>query len=138
MLTDAELEDWFQDELLPRAGVTTVDARTIIARNRAVDKISGLAGNAAFMLHDRNASRDEIRAYLQKYGLYSEKEAEQTIDFISNPLYRSYIFTYHIGYDLLKELFSKVDREAYFKRLLEEPVTPSQIRQWIENTDSPS
>jgi hypothetical protein len=135
VLTDAELENWFREELLPRAGVTTVDASTIIARHRALDKISGLSGNAAFMLHDRKAGRDEIQAYLQKYGLFSEKEAGQTIDFISDPLYRSYIFTYHVGYDLLKELFSKADREAYFKRLLEEPVTPSQIRQWIEDVD---
>lgn len=133
LLTGEELEDWFRDELLPRAGTTAVDARTITARRKARDKIYGLDGNAAFMLHDQKAGRDEIRAYLQKYGLYSEKEADQTINFISNPLYRSYIFTYHVGYDLLKELFSKKDRHTYFTRLLEEPVTPSQIRQWIGN-----
>jgi hypothetical protein len=133
VLTDTELEDWFRNELLPRAGVTTVDAGTIIARIRASNKVAGIAGNAAFMLHDQNASREEIRAYLQDYGLYSEKEAEQTIDFLSNPLYRSYIFTFHVGYDLLKELLSKVDREVYFQRLLEEPVTPGQIRRWIES-----
>jgi hypothetical protein len=135
VLTDAELEDWFREELLPRAGVTSVDAGTIIARHRALDKMSGLAGNAAFMLHDQKAGRDEIRAYLQKYGLSSEKEAEQTVNFISDPLYRSYIFTYHVGYDLLKELFSKANREVFFKRLLEEPVTPGQIRQWIKDAD---
>jgi hypothetical protein len=135
VLTDAGLEDWFREELLPRAGVTSVDAGTIIARHRALDKMSGLAGNAAFMLHDQKAGRDEIRAYLQKYGLSSEKETEQTVNFISDPLYRSYIFTYHVGYDLLKKLFSKADREVFFKRLLEEPVTPSQIRQWIKDAD---
>ena len=85
------------------------------------------------MLHDQGKSESEISLYLQKYGLGTEKEAGQLIKFISHPLYRSYIFTYHIGYDLLEELFSRVDRDAYFKRLLEEPVTPHQIREWINS-----
>jgi hypothetical protein len=135
VLMDSELEAWFRDELLPRSGVTAVDAGMLLARSRALDKISGIDGNAVFMLYEQKADRDAICGYLQKYGLYSEEEAEQTFNFISNPLYRSYIFTYHSGHDLLKELFSKVDREVYFKRLLEEPVTPGQIRQWIEDAD---
>jgi hypothetical protein len=138
VLTDDELEDWYQEELLPCAGLREIDPRRIIARNSVLDKLSGLDGNAAFMLHDQNAPPDEISAYLQRYGLYTEKEAQQTISFISNPLYRSYIFTYFVGYDLLKQLFAKADRGVYFKRLLEEPVTPSQIRQWIDNPTGPN
>jgi hypothetical protein len=138
MFTDDELVDWYREELLPRAGMTHVDAQKILDVSRAMDKGAGLWGNAAFMLHDHNKSTDEIKAYLQKYGLHTEKEAGQAIRFISNPLYRSYIFTYHVGYDLLAELFSHVDRDAYFARLLEEPVTPSQVRQWIDSESRPS
>ena len=132
-LTYAELEDWLREELLPCAGLKDMDAKRIVAKLLAMDKLSYLSGNAAFMLHDQNVNVDEISAYIQKYGLYSEKEARRTINFISNPLYRSYIFTYFVGYDLLHQLFAKVDREIYFKRLLEEPVTPSQIRSWIDD-----
>ncbi len=132
ILTDAELEDWYREELLPCAGLKDIDPKSIFARSAAMEKLRGLAGNAAFLLHDQNASPDEVSAYLQKYGLNTEKQAGQTIAFISNPLYRSYIFTYFVGYDLLKQLFAKVDRDVYFKRLLEEPVTPSQIRKWIK------
>lgn len=131
VLSDAELEDWFRSELLPRAGLTDIDPAMILAVSNAGNKISGLSGNAAFMLHDQNKSESAISAYLQKFGLGTEKEAQQTIKFISNPLYRSYTFTYDIGYDILQELFSKGDRDLYFKRLLEEPVTPSQIQKWI-------
>ena len=95
--------------------------------------MSGVSGNAAFMLHDQGKSKEEIIQYLQKYELSSEKEARQTIRFISDPLDRSYIFTYDVGYDLLEELFQGVDRDNYFKRLIEEPVTPSQVREWIKN-----
>lgn len=133
VLTDSELEDWYREEILPRAGLTDIDPKMILEINRAGHKMAGLWGNAAFMLHDQNKNTNEIRSYLQEYGLHTEKEAEQAIRFISNPLYRSYIFTYHVGYDLLEELFSHRDRDEYFARLLEEPVTPSQVRQWINN-----
>jgi hypothetical protein len=133
VLTNSELEDWYREELLPRAELTHIDPKRILEISRAGDKMAGLWGNAAFMLHDQNKNTDDILSYLQEHGLHTSKEADQAIKFISNPLYRSYIFTYHVGYDLLKELFSRGDREKYFARLLEEPVTPSQVRQWINS-----
>jgi hypothetical protein len=133
VLTDDELEDWYRDEILPRAGMTHIDARMIMEVGRAGQKMSGLWGNAAFMLHDQKKSTSEIGSYVQKYGLSTEKESDQIIKFISSPLYRSYIFTYHVGHDLLEELFRYGDRDKYFTQLLEEAVTPSQIRQWIKN-----
>jgi hypothetical protein len=101
--------------------------------SNAARNMGGVAGNAAFMLHDQGKSEEEIIQYLQRYGLSSEKEARQTIRFISDPLDRSYTFTYEAGYNLLKELFQGVDRDHYFKRLIDEPVTPSQVRQWIQD-----
>lgn len=133
VFSDEELEDWFRSELLPRAGLPQMDASRIMAYIKGSDKFSGLTGNAAFMLHDQKKSEDEIIAYIRKYGLQSEKEAKQGVKFISNPLYRSYTFTYHIGYDILKDLFARKDRDTYFRRLLQEPVTPTQIREWINN-----
>lgn len=133
VLTEGELEDWYREELLPLAGMTHIDPQLITTIKRAGRKLQGLMGNAAFMLHDQGKSEEEIKLYLQKYGLSSEKEAKQSIKFISNPLYRSYIFTYHVGYDLLNELFSHVNRGTYFKRMLQEPVTPHQIREWIRS-----
>ena len=133
VFSEEELEDWFRSEVLPRAGLAHIDARKIMDYFKVTDKMAGLTGNAAFMLHDQKKSDEEIIAYSQKYGLLTEKEARQGMKFISNPLYRSYTFTYHVGYDMLKELFAKKGRDTYFKRLLEEPVTPSQIQEWINN-----
>jgi hypothetical protein len=133
VLTGNELEDWFRDEILPNVGISTIDISVITALRQARENMAGIAGNAAFMLHDQHKSADELSSYLQKYGLSTEKEAEKMISFISNPLYRSYIFTYHVGHDLLEELFAHGDRDQYFRRLLEEPVTPSQVREWIKN-----
>jgi hypothetical protein len=133
VLTDAELEDWYREEILPRADMTHVDAKQIMEITRAERKMRHLWGNAAFMLHDQKKSTDEIVSYLQKYEMSTEKEAKRAIQFISGPLDRSYIFTYTAGYDLLEELFLIADRDTYFARLLEEPVTPSQIRGWIKH-----
>ena len=88
-------------------------------------------GNISFMLYDQHKSEGDVSRYLQKYALLTEKEAQQNIRFVSDPLSRSYVFTYDIGHELLEELFIHLDRDKYFKHILEEPVTPSQIRQWI-------
>lgn len=133
VLTDSELETWYRDEILPRAGLTRIDAKRLMEIVYATRKLTGLAGNAAFLLHDQHQGEAEIMEYVRKFGLRTEKEVSQNFKFISNPLYRSYIFTYHIGYDLLKELLARGDRDAYFKRLLEEPVTPEQVRTWIRD-----
>lgn len=131
ILTEDELEDWYREEILPLAGMSHIDAKRIKDIGNAGTKMTGIVGNAAFLMYDQNKSKDEISLYLQKYNLSTEKRALKNIKFISNPLYRSYIFTYHVGRDLLEKLFTHVERDSYFKRLLEEPVTPSQIRAWI-------
>jgi hypothetical protein len=131
VLTDQELEDWYREEILPRAGISHLEAKIMIGIGRAERKTRSLWGNAAFMLHDQKKSTAEIISYLQKYEMSTEQEANRAIQFMSGPLDRSYIFTYTAGYDLLEELFSMADRDKYFARLLEEPVTPSQIREWI-------
>ena len=131
VLTEAEYEEWYREEILPQAGMTYIEAKRMIQISNASQKLDGLVGNAAFMLHDENKSEAEIIQYLQKYGLMTEKEAQKSIRFISSGIDRSYIFTYHMGYDLLTELFAHKDRGTYFKRLLEEPVTPNQVRDWI-------
>ena len=131
ILTDDELAEWLREELLPIAGLAPIDPNRILAVSKAGDKLRGIAGNAAFMLHDQQKGEQEISQYLQEYNLSTEKEARHLISFISNPLYRSYIFTYHVGYDLLEELFQHGDRHTYCKRIMEEPVTPGLVRQWI-------
>ena len=131
ILTDEELEEWFRQEILPLAGMTHIDAKRISSISHARDKMDGIGGNAAFMLHDQHKSEEEISQYLQRYNFATEQEARHIIRFISQPHDHSYIFTYHVGYDLLEALFQYGDRTHQVKRLMQEPVTPSIVRQWI-------
>jgi hypothetical protein len=130
-LADDELEDWYREEILPRAGMSNIDPRRLLEIEKTRMKRGGVMGNISFMLYDQHKSEGDVSRYLQKYALLTEKEAQQNIRFVSDPLSRSYVFTYDIGHELLEELFIHLDRDKYFKHILEEPVTPSQIRQWI-------
>lgn len=132
VLTDDELVAWHQDELFPRAGLGHLDARREQTIDEAAKALGGALGNAAFLRHDEGASDEEVVAYLRRYGLRTEVEARQSLRFLTNPLYRSYIFTYRHGGELLDALFAARpdDRDALFARLLSEPVTPTQIRAW--------
>jgi hypothetical protein len=134
LMTDEEQITWHAEELFPRAGFSHLDARrehTITANAAQFGKLAGVGGNAAFLLHDQGASEDKVVAYLQQYGLLSVKEARKWVDFLGNPLFRSYIFTYRYGGEMLDALFAtQDDRDHWFARLLTEPVTPSQIRSW--------
>lgn len=132
LFTDDTLNAWYRDELLPRANMSHIDSKRIVEIGNALKKAGGIMGNVSFMLYDQHKSEAEAERYLQRYALSTEKERKHLIRFVSNPLSRSYVFTYDIGYDLLEELFAHGDHDQYFKRLLEEPVTPGQIREWIQ------
>ena len=131
VLSDEELADWYAIEILPRAGMTHIDAKIMVEVGRAARELESVRGNAVFMMYDQNRTPQEIRQYAQDYGLNTDQEADQVLTFIS--VAGSYLFTYFAGRSLLEELFRKKDRDSYFTRLLTEPVTPSQVRQWIES-----
>jgi len=131
IFSDDELEDWYRDEILPMAGMSHINSRQIIEIDKSKRKTEYAVGNIAFMLFDQQKSEEDAEKYLEKYAISDEQERKHYVRFVSDPLARSYVFTYDIGHDLLEELFKQKDRTEYFKHLLEEPVTPSQIRQWI-------
>lgn len=132
LLADDEQIRWHAAEIFPRAGFTHLDAAREHALHHAIKKLDDVGDNAAFLLHDQRQPPAKVKAYLQHYGLLSEKEAEKTVDFLNDPRSRSYVFTYGYGGKLLDDLCAAKGKASYwFSRLLTEAVTPSQIRQWI-------
>ena len=65
--------------------------------------------------------------YVRHYSLRTEPEARRTLAFISNPLYRAYIFTYFYGRRLLLGAFASGGMLNVFRRVIREPVTPSAV-----------
>jgi len=93
---------------------------------KAVEPFGGVATNAALMLHVDGASTDEAREYVMHWALASEKRANHVIEFITDPMWRSYITTYPNGHRLCREWVA--GDAGRFKRLLTEQLTPADLR----------
>jgi len=110
-----------------------------VAITRALAAVRGVAGNAALMLHADGAPRDEVLAYLERRLLSTPERAAKRMEFISHPLWRTYVFVYFEGERLLRrwlELVPPAEQPARFRRLLAEQLTPSAIVDEISATDS--
>lgn len=124
-----ELAAFRREYVYPAAGITG-DPEREIAINAARAQLSSVPSNAALLLHEAGADPEEVVAYLQRYGLSTEGEARQRLRFISDPLWRAYIFTYDVGRELVLNWLGagpETERRQRYARLLTEQMTPSQL-----------
>jgi hypothetical protein len=106
-----------------------------VAISRAAAAVRGVAGNAALLLHADGAPREEVLAYLERYLLSTPERAAKRLEFISHPLWRTYVFVYFEGERLLRrwlEMAPPAEQPARFRRLLMEQLTPSAIVEEID------
>jgi hypothetical protein len=116
--------DLFAAEVLGEFGIA-YDAEAGRRIREARQPLERVPGNAALLLHEDGGSTEEAQAYLERWGLVSEKRARHNVEFITHPIWRSYITTYADGYYLCRDW---VDGDpARFKRLLTEPLTPANL-----------
>ena len=130
IFTEPELVAWLSDEFYPLAGIA-VDIKRDRAIAHALRELRPVSGNAAFLLHRDGAGEETVVDYIRRYGADTEKQARQLYRFISNPLFGSYIFNYHYGRDLLARYIKAGELVARFRTLLEQPLTPSRVEQWM-------
>jgi hypothetical protein len=129
---EGEVEAWTRAELYPRAGIVDeLSPEEVERMGQAGEALGGVSGNAALMLHVDGKSEEEVIAYLLKYSGRARDEAERSIRFLRHPLYRSYTYTYSYGHELVTQLFKQQDKVTVFKRLLSEPLTPTDLRAWL-------
>ncbi len=143
IFTPEEAARWRASALYAPLGLTIDPAREVQIGDAQRD-LRSVAGNAALMLHEEGAPQVDVVAYLARYGLETEERARHRMRFIEDPLWRAYVFTYHVGRDLLGAWIDAGDadgrsgpgadaeRPDRFRRLLEEQVTPSAIRSQID------
>jgi hypothetical protein len=124
-----ELVRFRRERVYPAAGIRG-DPEREIAIAAARRELASVPGNAALLLHEEGRTEAEVIAYLQRYGLSTEEEARQRLRFIANPLWRSYIFTYHVGHDLITRWLDAAppaERKSRYRTLLTEQIYPSQL-----------
>lgn len=127
---------WAAAEIYPLAGLQGDPERElqVAAAGRA---IRALGANAALLLHEEGADPEEVVRYMMRYGLSTEREARQSLRFISDPLWRAYVWTYHVGRDILERWLEGGDRTARFRTLLTEQVYPSLVESWSAEERTP-
>ena len=131
IFSQEDLAAYLRDELYPAAGLLGVDAEVQMRIERASERLRGVSGNAALLLHRDGRPAEEVQQYIQHYGLRTPQEAAKNLSFIQTPLYRSYIFNYSVGEAMLEPLLDGPQAVDNFRRLLTEPLTPTQVRQWL-------
>lgn len=116
-----------------RAGIaiSTAAAEREWQINQALSALHGSGGDAALQLHAGGGSRDQVRRFLVDDVLRSPEQAEKSLEFITHPLWRTYVFCYGGGLELLGRWCAAAgdppaQRERFF-RLLTEQLTPSGI-----------
>jgi hypothetical protein len=128
-----EAVHWKAETLYPAIGIDR-DPALDEQVERLDSALRGASGNGALMRHVDGASEDTVISYLSTYGLRTEEESRHRLRFIDDPLWRPYIFTYHVGRDLLGAWLDQApeaERRERFRWLLTEQVTPSDIRSRI-------
>ena len=126
VMTPDEAEAWLTGELAALAGLDADDIRAFLAATQVKRALGGVSGEAAMRLHADHAPEGEVLDFLQTYALASEARARQSLRFIGNPTFRSYIFTYAVGGDLVRQAVERGGSDT-FAHLLREPVTPGQL-----------
>jgi hypothetical protein len=102
------------------------DADLSRAVKRARQPFARVSGNVALLIHVQGASPATAREYLMRWGLSSERRADQQVKFITDPTWRAYVTTYADGY-LVCRAFVDGDPQR-FKRLLTEQLSPDDLR----------
>lgn len=120
---------WLQTHL-PALANLSLDADLHRSVGRASRNLRAVASNASLRLHRDGQSEREVIQYLQHYALATEAEATKRFSFISDPLWRPYVFTYSVGREIMSAWLDRLpeqDRLGGYQRLLTEQWTPSQL-----------
>jgi hypothetical protein len=83
------------------------------------------------MMHAEGRSADEVVAFLEREALAPHDRAVKSLEFLTHPLWRTYVFCYSGGGRLLEQWLDAADSEQEarnrFASLLTEQLTPSGI-----------
>jgi hypothetical protein len=93
--------------------------------HRAELALYATATNAAFMLHEDDASVEEAEAYLREWDLESDEKAARTVAFLTDPSSRAYVSAYPDGRRLCRDFMDRAP--GNFTRLLTEQLTTADL-----------
>lgn len=124
---DGELAEWNASVVLPQLEMPPVTATWLRDYGKAANALRYVSGNAAYLYHTGELDEASTIDYLQTYGLRGRTRSEKSFQFISHPLFRSYVYTYTEGYDLFTQAAEGKARHDLFVHALSNPILPSAL-----------
>jgi hypothetical protein len=88
--------------------------------SKALEPLRAVGLDAALMIHQNGASKEEAQAYIERWHLVPPEQALHSVQFATDPTWRAYVITYTAGRDLCRAYVG--DDPARFRRLLTEHV----------------
>jgi hypothetical protein len=120
--------DWTVDVLLPAIPIEAQESAEQFWRlEEAMRHLRSVSGNAAILFHTGQLTSEQTIEYIQTYELATPERAQKSFSFITHPLFRSYIFTYTEGYDLISRAAGAENKTDVFLSCLIEQKLPSQL-----------
>jgi len=114
--------------ILDQVGLKDVDGIQIYQINKARRPLKKVDINQVLLLHGEGASDEEVINYGMRYSLINEQLSRKWLEFLKDPLWRSYATIYTMGYELVQDFISiGEDKAERFIRLIREPMTTSQL-----------
>ncbi len=118
--------EWANECILPAIGLEPEPVELMVRLNQFERLVRHVMGNAAILYHTGQMNEAQAVDYFQTYALLDKAEAEQSLRFIGDPLFRAYAFTYTAGYDLIEQA-ANGNKTPIFLRLLTDGVLPSEL-----------
>jgi hypothetical protein len=119
-----EDQDELTAELLAQFGIH-YDAPSGAAIRRVKRLFDRVGANTALLLYEDGVPVEEARSYLRRWALVSDQWASQSMRFLTDPIWRSYVPTYAEGYRVSAAWVG--GDPVRFRRLLTEQLTPAEL-----------
>ena len=134
VVSEAEISAILKD-CYERAGLLKSDAVRAGAFVKAYRQLNSVTDNQVLLLFRDHASQAEVIDYGMRYSLTTQEDEVRLLRFLDDPLSRSYTYNYTLGRQLIAAFLDRSEgRHHAFQRLLSEPVTPSQIYEFVTET----
>jgi hypothetical protein len=126
IMDDAARRAFLREVLMPAAGLPTADLDRYLRVLEALRPFRYAPGVGAEMLLDEGKPDAEVVKFLVEVSLEAPERARKSLDF--DRVYRSYVFNYTAGLDLVERwVGTGSDRAERFFDLLQHPVVPSEL-----------
>ena len=135
IFTADNIADWISEvaNSVLAINIKNVDLPKFV-RALAANSLDDLGSNLAIMFRE-GRSEKEMMEYALAYALHTPEQVRNLVKSLRSPLMQIYAFTYFQGKTLIQPLLQGNDRIHIFRRLLTEPVYPSLLVQWSQESN---